>query len=520
MIRAALLPAPLLAGLAVGAAAGQPALGAIVGGVLSALLAVVALLAGDGGDVDETALLAAAGLEPGATDDDIARRGDALAEARARRSLARDHAGSIEARREEVRRLADGLAVATAAQADACHAWDAWLDERGIPAGSSPEVVRQVLAAAGIARRAAEERDEQRRIVAAVDHERAELDRRTASLLLRMGMGEHGPVDGRLASLLHRLERSTADRRTAQEAEARRRTLVERRGPVETAVRDLAASVAEHLEAVGCAAPDELRSRAAAADERRTLHGRLREARANLAGIAGGPDAVEALRAQIRARDLSTVEADLAAASSEAEALEAEERRLVARVGELDARIRSLESAEELGTLRQELAGLEGQASSLAREWAVKAVTGRLLAETRSRYERERQPDVVRAATSHLSRFTGGRYARIVAAPGDAGVRVETDGGEERLTDELSRGTAEQLYLALRFGLVEEFARHAEPLPVVMDDILVNFAADRAARAADAVRDLATRHQVIYLTCHVPTARMLDPGGERTVTLA
>ena len=48
--------------------------------------------------------------------------------------------------------------------------------------------------------------------------------------------------------------------------------------------------------------------------------------------------------------------------------------------------------------------------------------------------------------------------------------------------DELSRGTGEQLYLALRFGLIEEFAGQAEPLPVVMDDILVNFDVERARR--------------------------------------
>ena len=90
---------------------------------------------------------------------------------------------------------------------------------------------------------------------------------------------------------------------------------------------------------------------------------------------------------------------------------------------------------------------------------------------------------------------------------------------EGRATDELSRGTAEQLYLALRFGLIEEFAQHAEPLPVVMDDILVNFDADRASRAAAAIADFATRHQVLYFTCHPWTAELLDPGGGRTISL-
>jgi uncharacterized protein YhaN len=69
----------------------------------------------------------------------------------------------------------------------------------------------------------------------------------------------------------------------------------------------------------------------------------------------------------------------------------------------------------------------------------------------------------------------------------------------------LSRGTAEQLYLALRLGLVERFAEGAEPLPIVMDDILVNFDEERAASAARSIEELSSRHQVLYFTCHPTT---------------
>jgi uncharacterized protein YhaN len=52
-----------------------------------------------------------------------------------------------------------------------------------------------------------------------------------------------------------------------------------------------------------------------------------------------------------------------------------------------------------------------------------------------------------------------------------------------------------------------------------MDDILVNFDAERAARAASAIRSLAERHQVLYFTCHPWTAELLDPAGEGTLAL-
>jgi uncharacterized protein YhaN len=163
---------------------------------------------------------------------------------------------------------------------------------------------------------------------------------------------------------------------------------------------------------------------------------------------------------------------------------------------------------------------LQARAEEHARAWAVRAVALTLLAETRQRYERERQPQVVRDAERHFAAITDGRYARIVAPPGEADVRVEPEAGAARTTDQLSRGTAEQLYLALRFGLIEQFGRSAEPLPVVMDDILVNFDAERAARAAGAIRDLATRHQVVFFTCHQRTVELLDPDDVATIHLS
>jgi uncharacterized protein YhaN len=126
---------------------------------------------------------------------------------------------------------------------------------------------------------------------------------------------------------------------------------------------------------------------------------------------------------------------------------------------------------------------------------------------------------VVKAAQGYFRRITNGRYERITAPPGDGTIRVETPSGEQVLPNELSRGTQEQLYLSLRFGLIEEFARRAEPLPVVMDDILVNFDASRAERAAEAIEHLAATQQVLFFTCRRETADLLDPTGDRTLAL-
>ena len=54
----------------------------------------------------------------------------------------------------------------------------------------------------------------------------------------------------------------------------------------------------------------------------------------------------------------------------------------------------------------------------------------------------------------------------------------------------------------MRIGLAETFAERAEALPLILDDVLVNFDPARAAAVAEVIAETAERHQVLFFTCH------------------
>ncbi|MEX2264569.1 MAG: AAA family ATPase [Bryobacteraceae bacterium] len=195
---------------------------------------------------------------------------------------------------------------------------------------------------------------------------------------------------------------------------------------------------------------------------------------------------------------------------------------------ELDARIRK--DDERLGELRQQKTQLETDARlaenrqqqeatleemrRLARRWAVLTIARRMLDDARKFHEQQRQPAVVRQASTYFQRLTEARYKSIRLPLEDGEIQVETSDGGLKNVEALSRGTAEQLYLALRFGYIEEFARRSMLLPIVMDDILVNFDAGRTQSAAQALAEFSKTHQVLFFTCHpwiVETFRTADP---------
>ncbi len=86
---------------------------------------------------------------------------------------------------------------------------------------------------------------------------------------------------------------------------------------------------------------------------------------------------------------------------------------------------------------------------------------------------------------------------------GDDPVLVgERPGGERVTVDGMSSGTRDQLYLALRLATVEQALERSEPLPFIVDDILVNFDDGRSRATLEVLAELARKTQVVMFTHH------------------
>lgn len=170
----------------------------------------------------------------------------------------------------------------------------------------------------------------------------------------------------------------------------------------------------------------------------------------------------------------------------------------------------ALESSADVSRLEIELEGLKQDLSKAVRAWRVAALTKALCEDTLQCVQRERQPAVIAEATRLFQRITSGRYVRILTDPDRRSLALEMPGGALRQLNELSRGTAEQLYLCLRLAFAREFSRHGCNLPLVMDDVLVNFDPRRARLAAQTLAEFAAESQVLLFTCHPETAAVFE----------
>ncbi len=145
-----------------------------------------------------------------------------------------------------------------------------------------------------------------------------------------------------------------------------------------------------------------------------------------------------------------------------------------------------------------------------------------ILRESLVRYERERQPEVLREASRYLARFTAGAFRDVHFPlrenPGRS-LFARRNGGEALPSTILSQGTADQLYLALRFAVLDR--RNPEPrLPVFLDEVLVNFDDTRTLTTVRALGEIAEERQIFYLTCREAVARLFaEEAGAHVVPL-
>lgn len=194
----------------------------------------------------------------------------------------------------------------------------------------------------------------------------------------------------------------------------------------------------------------------------------------------------------------------------------------------LDPEINQL--AESVGRKKNELERMNGgsKAAELAealqhsltkirrlteRYIRIKLATKMLRDET-ERYRQDNEAPVLKIASRYFTELTMGSFTGLRTDSDDhgklvlAGVRPN---GSWLQVEAMSSGTRDQLYLALRLATLEWRTESSEPMPFIVDDILINFDDRRSQATLKALSELGEKSQVILFTHH---RKIVEAAGE------
>jgi uncharacterized protein YhaN len=211
---------------------------------------------------------------------------------------------------------------------------------------------------------------------------------------------------------------------------------------------------------------------------------------AALEASEGIDQAIDALEATLARADAEVTRADIAADQAQNQLKEWRK------------------ASDEAATARQEAAFCARRLQDHVAQYATLHLARHILDRAVERYRSRNQDSMLSRAASFFEQLTGGDFAtlEIQNEEGSPVLKaVRSDGARQDVTvsvDGLSDGTRDQLFLALRLAGIERHLADREPMPLIIDDVLINFDDRRATATLRCIAELSKQTQVLLFTHH------------------
>lgn len=159
--------------------------------------------------------------------------------------------------------------------------------------------------------------------------------------------------------------------------------------------------------------------------------------------------------------------------------------------------------------LRSDQGSLQAQIMEQAHTYAKLAWIENFLSEELRKAEEETGGSLLKRAGELFHDLTLGAYTRLDTELDSklkrhlVGIRTHNDAHELVKADEMSDGTQDQMFLALRLAWLEERLQQA-PMPIILDDLLVNFDDERSQAILKVLANLSqnSNGQILLFTHH------------------
>ncbi|WP_429886053.1 AAA family ATPase [Geoalkalibacter halelectricus] len=315
------------------------------------------------------------------------------------------------------------------------------------------------------------------------------------------------------------LNRARTEHSRLQQIEEDHRQLSDDLHEAQTDLRGAEEDLARLSQVARCAGADQLEQVERIWAEHQRLRERLADVDERLVQIGEGLT-LEELQQQAAEVDGDELPTRIAELTREAqERLEPEISRLNQLIGEARTELQRMDGSGRAALAAEDAERTLARLRRLAERYARLRVAAQVLDDEIERFRAQNQDPLLTIASRLFARLTQEAFAGLRADVGDQGqavlVGVRADGSRLEVGG-MSSGTRDQLYLALRLASLEWRLERHDPMPFIVDDILINFDDERSRATLEALADLGRRNQVILFTHHrqvVETARRLDAEG-------
>lgn len=350
------------------------------------------------------------------------------------------------------------------------------------------------------------EADDLKKRIDGIDRDAAELEKEVKALLEKVVPNMLAlPLDQTILQLRTMLSQAQKDDTLYDKLSEELDSLQEEVSAAEKTLQSSNEQMDELLRIAKCEKSEDLAAVIGKFTEYQRLQEKISDTEAILAKIGAGVQLEELSRqaAEVNADELPGLIESLRRDIEES--INPEIKRISEVIGEENTRLAvmdgSAKAAETAEKMEQELARIR----RLAERYTLLKLASKILQQEIERYREEHQDPVLKIASGYFNDLTMGSFAGLRTDVDDNGepILVGVRPDNLRLTvEKMSSGTRDQLFLALRLATLEWRLETSEPMPFIVDDILINFDDDRSKATLTVLADLSKKNQVILFTHH------------------
>ena len=175
------------------------------------------------------------------------------------------------------------------------------------------------------------------------------------------------------------------------------------------------------------------------------------------------------------------------------------------QVGAIQHELEKIDGGAEASELVQSIQFIAGELNRDCEDYARTKIASMVLRRAIDHYRKAHQSPILKFANKYFQQLTCNTYSELrpdYDPKGRATLFGIKSDGDTVPSLAMSDGTADTLYLALRLASLEYQIGLSKPIPLVIDDCLIQLDDQRASAALHAFSDLSTTTQVILFTHH------------------
>ncbi len=240
-------------------------------------------------------------------------------------------------------------------------------------------------------------------------------------------------------------------------------------------------------------------------DARSRIQETLDQIQKSLLGLARGED-LDRFTERVLAEDADTISSRMQDLEAAIKSKEQELQVLGQRRDELLARRARMEQSTDAAAQSRQLAAMaEASLVEKSLEYVRLRLTAHVLESQIDAFRRASQGPLLHRGGELFSKITLGGFSSLILEQDDRGdqeIFGVREGNQTVRPKAMSSGTRDQLFLALRMAALEMHAMEHEPMPLILDDLLITFDDARSAAILREFRSLSERTQVLLFTHH------------------